>query len=101
MPSTSSGPGAGMLITTSKDTSIKLWDLSTQHCIQTVVAHRAPVWTMDLEQDVLLTGTSEGELKAWRIDQNALLEATRQSEATTVRFFVYYLCLRPMWTHLI
>ncbi|KAI0069150.1 WD-repeat-containing protein [Artomyces pyxidatus] len=74
LPSTSAAASAGLILTTSKDTFMKLWDLSTQHCIQTLVAHRAEVWTLDVnqEQDMVFTGSNEGELKAWRIDREAL-----------------------------
>lgn len=64
----------GYILTSSKDTFLKLWDLSTQHCIQTIVAHRAEIWTLDInnEQNLLFTGSGEGELKAWKIDHEVL-----------------------------
>lgn len=76
-PSTSTSASvnsSGYLLTSSKDTFLKLWDLATQHCIQTVVAHRGEVWAVDLNitQDIILTGSAEGELKAWRLDRDAL-----------------------------
>ncbi len=36
------------LLTSSKDTLIKLWDLTTQHCVETLVAHNSEVWAMAL-----------------------------------------------------
>lgn len=44
------GPGGGMrlrngLASCSKDTLVKLWDLDTQSCVQTVVGHRGEVRT--------------------------------------------------------
>jgi WD40 repeat protein len=32
-----------LLISSSKDTFVKIWDLETQHCIATLLAHRAEV----------------------------------------------------------
>lgn len=66
---------------------MKLWDLSTQHCVQTVVAHRAEVWSLglNLEQDLLLTGSNEGELKAWKIESDALMDGIKESENGEVR----------------
>ena len=66
---------------------MKLWDLSTQHCLQTIVAHRAEVWSLGLnpEQDILLTGSNEGELKAWKIDSSALMDGIKESENGEVR----------------
>ena len=102
-PSTSTGTAPGYLLTASKDTFLKLWDLQTQHCIQTVVAHRSEVWTMDLnpEQDLVFTGSSEGEMKVWKIDHEALSQGLRETENGEVRlhkillvFFVIPISIR-------
>lgn len=89
-PSTSTGIAPGYLLTASKDTFLKLWDLQTQHCTQTVVAHRSEVWTMDLnpEQDLVFTGSGEGELKAWKIDHEALAQGLRETDTGEVRLQV-------------
>ncbi|KAG6885207.1 hypothetical protein C0993_004889 [Termitomyces sp. T159_Od127] len=83
LPSTSTASASGLLLTSSKDTFLKLWDLSTQHCIQTVVAHRSEVWTIAVnsKQDLVFTGSNEGEMKAWRIDQDALAKGLRETES--------------------
>jgi hypothetical protein len=39
---------ADQLLTSSKDTLVKLWDLPTQHCVETLVAHRSEVWSLDV-----------------------------------------------------
>ncbi|KAI0254369.1 WD-repeat-containing protein [Lactifluus subvellereus] len=81
-PSTSTTTSSRLLISSSKDTFVKLWDLTTQHCVQTIVAHRAEVWSLGLnsEQDLLLTGSNEGELKAWKIEPGALVDGIKESE---------------------
>jgi len=66
------------LVSTSKDTLLKLWDLQTQHCVSTVVAHRTQVWTLATFVDpstanvLVVTGGGEGEAKAWVIDGQVL-----------------------------
>lgn len=87
-PSTSAGSSNDFLISTSKDTLLKLWDLSTQHCVQTIVAHHSEVWSMDfsLEQNLIFTGSGDGDLKAWKIDFDALaagLETTESGEVSS------------------
>jgi len=81
-PSTSTALAPGLLLTSSKDTYMKLWDLTTQHCIQTVVAHRSETWSLAVDQDrkLIFTGGAEGELKAWRIDQEAMAEGLKETE---------------------
>lgn len=87
LPSTSTGSSNGFLISTSKDTLLKLWDLSTQHCMQTVVAHRSEVWSMDLspQQNLIFTGSGEGDLKAWKIDYDAVAAGLKTTESGEVR----------------
>jgi U3 small nucleolar RNA-associated protein 12 len=79
--------GPSCLVTCSKDTFLKLWDLTTQHCIQTIVAHRSDVWSLDVDPsgDTLLTGSGEGEVKAWKIDKDALEAGVRESSTGEVR----------------
>lgn len=86
LPSTSTGSSNGFLISTSKDTLLKLWDLSTQHCVQTVVAHRSEVWSMDLspQQNLIFTGSGEGDLKAWKIDYDAVAAGLKTTESGEV-----------------
>ncbi|KAF8341630.1 uncharacterized protein EI90DRAFT_3279024 [Cantharellus anzutake] len=80
--STSTLSSSGYVLTSSKDTYVKLWDLSTQHCIQTVVGHRSEVWSLALDagNDLILTGGGDGELKAWRLDHEALQAGLKASE---------------------
>jgi WD40 repeat protein len=80
---------------------LKLWDLSTQHCVQTVVAHRAEVWSLSLnsEQDLLLTGSNEGELKAWKIEPGALMDGIKESENGEV--WHNFECSEIVLTHLL
>lgn len=64
----------GWLISTGKDTLIKLWDLSTQHCMETHVAHHGECWTMAVSPDQrgCITAGNDGELKVWGIDTSSL-----------------------------
>jgi len=86
VPSTSSTSGSGFMVTASKDSFLKVWDLSTQHCIQTTIAHRSEVWSLDInpEKTLIFTGSSEGEMKVWRIDSEALSEGLKENESGEV-----------------
>jgi U3 small nucleolar RNA-associated protein 12 len=41
----------GYLVSTAKDTYAKVWDLATQHCVQTVVVGRGEVVSCDLNEE--------------------------------------------------
>ncbi len=63
------------LVSGSKDTLLKLWHLSTQHCLDTIVAHRSECWSSALlpvettfaDSALLLTSGAEGEVKLWSL----------------------------------
>ena len=91
----------GYLVSTSKDTYLKLWDLSTQHCVQTVVVGRGEVWSCvvmeetgdeDKEQEiqgrwVAITGSGDGEGKVWAIEKADLAKGMAENEKGEVSSF--------------
>ncbi|KAF9106264.1 hypothetical protein BGX29_010020 [Mortierella sp. GBA35] len=64
----------GYVLSSSKDTLIKLWDLTTQHCMETLVAHRNEVWGCDVNADetMLVSGGGDPDIKVWKIDASIL-----------------------------
>ncbi|KAK4702171.1 hypothetical protein P7C70_g4054, partial [Phenoliferia sp. Uapishka_3] len=70
---TNTGPPTHLL-SSSKDTFLKLFSLTTQHCIETVVGHRGEAWSFayDPSSSVLISGGGEGEAKCWLLDQAVL-----------------------------
>lgn len=72
---------AGFLLTTSKDSLIKVWDLASQHCIETHVAQtNGECWSLGLspDQSGCITGGNDGELKVWSIDESAMVEISKE-----------------------
>ncbi|KAI0347395.1 WD40 repeat-like protein [Trametopsis cervina] len=98
VPSTSTATAPGFLLTGGKDTLLKLWDLSTQHCVQTVVAHRSEVWSLavDAEQTLIFTGSGEGEMKAWRMDHEAMAAGLREDDKGEVTKMIYPITTLPL-----
>lgn len=93
------------LLTTSQDTYLKLWDLQTQHSIESVVAHRTESWSLtvvpqspvppelhqgdvsgdDTEEplavdQLLITTGGEGEAKLWLLSSLILLKGPQPSK---------------------
>lgn len=63
------------LLSTGKDALIKVWDLSSQHCIETHVAQtNGECWAVGVSPDMTgcLTAGNEGELRIWSIDLQIL-----------------------------
>lgn len=54
--------------------------------MQTIVAHRSEIWSMSVDetQDLIFTGSGDGEVKAWRIDKEAMAEGLKETETGDV-----------------
>ena len=65
------------LFSSSKDTLIKCWDLETQHCVNTFVGHRSPVWSIDMNKsgDRLVTVSSDNLIRAFSLVSKELQES--------------------------
>lgn len=69
------------LLSTSKDALIKIWDLSTQHCLETHVAqNNGECWALGLspEKDGCITAGNDGEMRAWILDKEALHRVSKE-----------------------
>ncbi|KAK1068645.1 beta transducin [Friedmanniomyces endolithicus] len=63
------------LVSTSKDALIKLWDLTSPHCVETHVAQtNGECWALGMSPDGAgcITAGNDGELKVWQIDLDTL-----------------------------
>lgn len=84
--------GEGFLLTTSKDSLIKLWDLSSRHCIETHIAQtNGECWSLGVSPDLngCVTAGNDGELKVWALDVQGLLAATHQVDMPQAAHFLH------------
>lgn len=66
------------LLSTSKDALIKIWDVNSQHCIETHIAQtNGECWALGVSPDGsgCMTAGNDGELKVWAIDLQGLRKA--------------------------
>ncbi len=91
----------GFLVSTSKDTFLKLWDLQTHQCVQTIVVGRGEVLCADVLEDVhlvfadddqtapaeeigifggyhIVTGSGDGELRTFRLEKEVLQKGIQE-----------------------
>ncbi|KAI5295032.1 hypothetical protein KEM52_002557 [Ascosphaera acerosa] len=76
----------GFLLSTAKDSLVKLWDLASQHCIEThVVQNNGECWDLALSPDRsgCVTAGNDGELKVWSIDHGAMARITDETSIAT------------------
>ncbi|GAB0099212.1 WD repeat-containing protein 3 [Sergentomyia squamirostris] len=65
-----------IVVSCSKDTQIKFWDLETQNCFKTLVDHTTEVWALGLFRDgFLVSGSSETSLNVYRVTPNTKEDA--------------------------
>ncbi|KPI45004.1 putative WD repeat-containing protein [Cyphellophora attinorum] len=71
--------GETFVVSTGKDSLVKVWDLSSQHCVEThVVQTNGECWTSAVGPDgsALLTAGNDGEIKAWTVNAAAFQQST-------------------------
>jgi WD40 repeat protein len=89
-------PSKKLLISVSKDTLLKIWDLETKHCIQTIVGHRNEIWSLsflipfsvsqeetteeDLSRIRIFTGSSDELIRVYRFNSTHKKEEENGSE---------------------
>lgn len=73
-----------VLLSSSKDTFVKFWDLNTHHCFRTLTGHHTEVWGMALVKDdqYLVTGCGDAELRVWKLSQKDENKSTVENIAT-------------------
>lgn len=80
---------AEFILSASKDATIKLWQISSQHCLETHVAQsNGECWAMGMTPDLsgCITAGNDGELKVWSIDRTRLgriSDGTAELNSTT------------------
>ncbi|KAK8853493.1 hypothetical protein IAR55_004200 [Kwoniella newhampshirensis] len=116
IPHPNGGNHPGWLVSSSKDTYLKLWDLGTQHCVQTIVVGRGEVTGLTIreeedevnadEQDgekgdvkgrwVIVTGSGDGEGKVWSMERNGLAKGMAENENGELPTLIQPLCTLPL-----
>lgn len=75
----------GFLLTTAKDSLLKLWDLSSRHCVETHVAQtNGECWALGVSTDLscCVTAGKDGEMKVWSLDADALASSTQRADVS-------------------
>uniref|UniRef100_A0A1Q3EWJ3 Putative wd40-repeat-containing subunit of the 18s rrna processing complex n=1 Tax=Culex tarsalis TaxID=7177 RepID=A0A1Q3EWJ3_CULTA len=72
-----------VVISSSKDTQIKFWNIETQSCFKTIVDHRTEVWGIVLmrNDDFLVAGSNDSQLSVYKIVENSGQEAVGELES--------------------
>ncbi|XP_065358456.1 WD repeat-containing protein 3 [Calliphora vicina] len=56
-----------IVVSCSKDTQIKFWNLETQFCFKTIVDNRTEVWALAFVNDLMIAGCGESTMNVYRL----------------------------------
>ncbi|KAG6027491.1 hypothetical protein E4U41_000925 [Claviceps citrina] len=85
-------PSDGFLLTTGKDSLLKLWDLSSRHCIETHISQtNGECWALGVSPDLsgCVTAGNDGEMKVWALDADGLAASSRRVEVSAAVHFLH------------
>ncbi|KAL6868565.1 WD40 repeat-like protein [Trichoderma novae-zelandiae] len=81
----------GFLLSTGKDSLLKLWDLSSRHCIETHISQtNGECWALGVSPDLsgCITAGNDGEMKVWSLDADGLSSTARRVEVNASAQFL-------------
>lgn len=87
-----------LLISVSKDTLLKVWDVDNKYCMQTIVGHRSEIWSLaisyqlpeDADRIRIFTGASDEKIRAYALRSKVLENSTNsQSQVDEDQVLVY------------
>ncbi|XP_017013412.2 WD repeat-containing protein 3 [Drosophila takahashii] len=69
-----------IVVSCSKDTQIKFWNLETQFCFKTIVDNRTEVWALAFIGDLMVAGAGESGMNVYRLrKQDGAITGTLES----------------------
>lgn len=74
-----------IVVSSSKDTQIKFWNLETQFCFKTIVDNRTEIWALAFINDLMVAGAGESGMNVYRLRKRG--DNAAQSLETAVEGF--------------
>ncbi|OAA67614.1 WD domain-containing protein [Cordyceps fumosorosea ARSEF 2679] len=79
----------GFILTTGKDSLLKLWDLSSRHCIETHMSQtNGECWALGVTPSLegCITAGNDGEMKVWSLDVSSLAASAGRVDVAATKF---------------
>ncbi len=82
--------GSNHLVSSSADSLLKVWDLDTKYCVESLIAHRNEVWSMDIDpsEQHIYTCAVDSEVKVWSLNTLILVD-TLKPDGEPLRSIAY------------
>ncbi|KAL2133978.1 hypothetical protein VTI74DRAFT_1281 [Chaetomium olivicolor] len=76
------------LVSSSRDRTLKVWDMKTRRCLRTLAKHRGSVLCLqfdsDPEEDLIVSGSSDSDVIIWRFSTGKDLQILRHAHRESV-----------------
>ncbi|KAJ1961403.1 ubiquitin-binding SDF ubiquitin ligase complex subunit met30 [Dipsacomyces acuminosporus] len=69
------------LITGSLDSTMRVWDIETGECLDTIFGHVEGIWSMAFDSLRIVSGSNDGVVKLWDTSSHACLFTLQASQA--------------------
>ncbi|KAJ1726721.1 ubiquitin-binding SDF ubiquitin ligase complex subunit met30, partial [Coemansia biformis] len=69
------------MITGSLDSTMRVWDIETGECLDTIFGHVEGIWSMTFDALRIVSGSNDGTIKVWDTSSHACLLTLRTSAA--------------------
>ncbi|KAM0739028.1 hypothetical protein ACQRIT_006765 [Beauveria bassiana] len=81
----------GFILSTGKDSLLKLWDLSSRHCIETHISQtNGECWALGVSpsSEACITAGNDGEMKVWSLDVDGLAASVGRVDVATTKHLI-------------
>ncbi|KAJ2665286.1 ubiquitin-binding SDF ubiquitin ligase complex subunit met30 [Coemansia sp. RSA 1200] len=74
-------PARPFMITGSLDSTMRVWDIDTGECLDTIFGHVEGIWSMTFDALRIVSGSNDGTLKVWDTTSHACLFTLQPTQA--------------------
>ncbi|KAJ2610584.1 ubiquitin-binding SDF ubiquitin ligase complex subunit met30 [Coemansia sp. RSA 1365] len=69
------------MITGSLDSTMRVWDIETGECLDTIFGHIEGIWSLEFDSLRIVTGSNDGTVKVWDTSSHACLFTLKTTSA--------------------
>ncbi|PIA16239.1 WD40 repeat-like protein, partial [Coemansia reversa NRRL 1564] len=69
------------MITGSLDSTMRVWDIDTGECLDTIFGHIEGIWSLEFDSLRIVTGSNDGTVKVWDTSSHACLFTLKTTSA--------------------
>lgn len=80
--------GIRLLISSSFDGTIKIWDIDSLRCIKTLKTNDSFIWSLCCDENYLYSGSKDGIIRIWSLDTYKLVRKINSFNKSTIHYLI-------------